>query len=177
MPYKCKRCGSLIVRHACRTTMTTPFINISKCVMQSSIPSSANVHTPSFNPGVASAANVNIQPPSYETLKEKTRLRDRCVECGIDDATTTKGLELCKTTNRIIRRKGDLLCEHCRSTLNDKLREYIPKPPERPGGYLIMRSRHKTRISHKDAVTLLWLAGDRVAAYKKSLCKQSPSVL
>ena len=39
---------------------------------------------------------------------------------------------------------------------------------KKPGGYLVVRSRNMKRVSRKDGVTLLWLAGKYMAAKELS---------
>ena len=48
--------------------------------------------------------------------------------------------------------------------MNDDLIEYIPAPPQKPGCYLLARTRHDKRITKANGVTLLWLSGRRIDA-------------
>ena len=59
---------------------------------------------------------------------------------------------------------GDKLCEPCYVELRDMLKEYIPVPPGKPGGYLIAQARKKKRVPKNCAISLLWCHGRLIEA-------------
>jgi hypothetical protein len=91
-----------------------------------------------------------------------------CVHCGVQSSKHVNGMMWCFASQRTIRVRGDRLCRACQRHICDELVDYIPMSPSKPGGYLVVRSRNMKRVSHKDGVTLLWLAGKYMAAKELS---------
>jgi hypothetical protein len=183
MPYQCKRCGSLIVKHACgerlmdinaAPPMSPPSSShASPMLLQREVAPRKrllDVHVygrergseePTARPHsrvFATAAQVALSPhrQAYAQTREATLT---CKNCGGAGASMTHGLRWSDCEERCMRMPGELLCENCRRSLCDELEEYIPAPPERPGCYQIVRTRLKERVSLAQGVTLLCVSG------------------
>ena len=187
MPYQCKLCGCTQVYHSCATVLRAR-----------SAPGTASTDTrPAASVVVAEPVTIQTQEALHTTLlqdREHVQVQTgshepyaqsdsaaatpettldspsiaMCVRCGAHSSDYVYGMKWCFVLQTKIRVRGDRLCRDCRRHLCDELNEYIPMPPSKPGGYLVVRSRNMKRVSRKDGVTLLWLAGRYTAARKLS---------
>eukprot|EP00966_Prymnesium_polylepis_P303282 7005652-Prymnesium_polylepis.1 len=194
MKYQCKLCGSSTVYHSCAAVLRA---RASERFKHSPPPPTATAKLEGFvTHNALQAANVlhavHQQAVADVVLDEKEKnapidtthtrtnrvettaigeryvKQQRCAQCGTQGAKHVSGIKWSFSSQQKVRVSGDLLCGFCKRQLCDELEEYIPRPPGQPGGYLIVRSRHKKRVSRGDGVTLLWLSGQYLAAQQLS---------
>lgn len=195
MPYQCKLCGCRQVYHSCATVLRarsglgvvsadpTPASNrlvvVAKPTAAIQVPTvqltqlqhkkDVQVLPPHMEPPRSDEAYTQpIHPATPAEIPIAPASDASCVHCGVQSSEHVYGMKWCFASQRKIRVRGDRLCRACRRHICDELVDYIPMPPSKPGGYLVVRSRNMKRVSHKDGVTLLWLAGKYMAAKELS---------
>lgn len=188
-PYQCKLCGCTQVYHSCATMLrarSAPCIASTDPTLVAAIvvAKPVTIEAPTLQPTLLQhTEHVQVLPepqldgPYTQSDKALTTPETTldsasnasCVHCGVQSSTDhVYGMKWCFASQRKIRVRGDRLCRACRRHICDELVEYIPMPPSKPGGYLVVRSRNMKRVSRKDGVTLLWLAGKYMAAKELS---------
>ena len=179
MPYQCKRCGSLSVKHHCT------FLTLREAGPCSSDPYScySRRNPPTAQPmrqshDVARVLQPNEPPPpevvrsrdntpAWEmdlgdarvVQRENADIRVPCRACGGAALAMTRGLRWSDAERRCVRVQGEALCHICRGRLTEELGEFFPAPPDLPGPYQIVRTRDKKRVSLEQGVTLLCVGG------------------
>eukprot|EP00966_Prymnesium_polylepis_P044736 1036218-Prymnesium_polylepis.2 len=176
MKYQCTLCGSSTVYHSCAVVLRA---RAPESFKHSPLPPTATTNLQGLvTHNALQAANANVFHAVHQQAEADVALDEKEKSAPIDTTLTptlramrpkhVSGFKWCFSSQQKVRVSGDLLCGSCKRQLCDELEEYIPRPPRQPGGYLIVRSRHKKRVSHGDGVTLLWLSGQYLAAQQLS---------
>lgn len=61
----------------------------------------------------------------------------------------------------------------CYTKMRDAIIEYIPAPPQKPGGYLVVRTRQQVTVPRDQAITIAWCHGRLLRAH--ALLREKPS--
>ena len=89
--------------------------------------------------------------------------------CGTEAERTLRGFDD-DPDGRRIRRQGDALCNVCYLKHKLHIEDAIPMPPQRPGGYLVARTRQLKTVERRVGVAIAWCRGDLLRAVELYDC-------
>ena len=153
MVYKCSTCGSTVVYHHCRPLV----LGIPRQTVTATRVDTQSQHAPQTTT-VPNDASILASPCSQPACD--------VAGCKHSMANVRRGLRWSTKYNCVVWADGDNLCKECYTKLRDRLKDYVPLPPGKPGAFRVAQARKRKRVPREDAVTLLWCRGRLIDAEK-----------